>query len=88
MENHQPVVSDVSTIDSMADFFTKPLNASTFFAMGNQIMKSRRNELLRFFVPMRLADVHGEVSRTSVLIKVQITDNEGVYFVWRTLTLY
>ena len=38
VEDHTLVVPFVRTTDNLADFFTKPLAASTFFAMRNAIM--------------------------------------------------
>ena len=38
VENHRIRVPFVSTVDNLADFFTKPLPAKTFFAMRDKLM--------------------------------------------------
>ena len=38
VENHQLTIPFVKTVDNLADFFTKPLPAKTFFAMRDQLM--------------------------------------------------
>ena len=38
VEEHRLRVSFVSTVDNLADFFTKPLKAAQFFAMRDRIM--------------------------------------------------
>jgi len=38
VENHQITVPYVNTVDNLADFFTKPLEAKEFFRMRNVIM--------------------------------------------------
>ena len=42
VENQELIVPFVSTTENMADFFTKPLAASTFYAMRNAIMNVDR----------------------------------------------
>ena len=38
VEDHRLTVPCVATVDNLADFFTKPLKASQFFAMRDKIM--------------------------------------------------
>jgi hypothetical protein len=38
VENHQIRVPFVSTVDNLADFFTKPLAAKTFFRLRDALM--------------------------------------------------
>ena len=42
VENHQITVPYVNTVDNLADFFTKPLVAKTFFAMRDKLMNVAR----------------------------------------------
>ena len=43
VENDRPVVPYVRSIDNLADFFTKPLPASVFFAMRDKIMNIKED---------------------------------------------
>ena len=45
VENHRIRCTFVSTVDNLADFFTKPLCAKKFFPMRDQIMNITRTDV-------------------------------------------
>lgn len=57
VERHQITVPFVSTVDNLADFFTKPLTGKQFFTLRNRIMNVTSED--------KCPSIESDTSRTS-----------------------